>query len=366
MKKKKKIILTLLIFILLWGCSGSGPLKDSRSIVNQYNRYLDGKPKAIDRLMATYIDDDQPQELRAEALRYMIRSRDTESLKLIQGQMRKLEEMEYWSILIIADESAQLNDPKWATIMLTAYSRLHELNKNVQEKILGSIFANMDSQSIPRFIDIYQLSYDHFLQLDEYFAKGLGKFNDETIVPLLVKIINDPKRTLRTREKALKILAQKSEPAFTDALVSLMGNPQTDQMLREFSFNVLDVTKDEEILLALLDFLNKSKSREQKMLSSALDALGSFSDPKIIPSLLYISTHESFPYDMRKKALDALLKFNKQEIYIALIDAFDNPANLVFWPYISDAVKKSGHADLYQLMEKKAFHLFYEFRGGAE
>jgi HEAT repeat protein len=363
---KKNILLTLFILILLGGCSGSGPLKDSRSIVNQYNRYLDGKPKAIDRLMATYIDKDQPQELRTEALRYMIRSRDPESLKLIQGQMRKLEEMEYWSILVIADESAQLNDPRWATIMLTAYSRLHELNKNVQEKILGSIYANMDTQSIPRFIDIYQLSYDHLLQLDDYFAKGLGKYDDETIVPLLIKIINDPKRNLRTREKALKILAQKNEPAFTEALVRLIGNPQTDQMLREFSFNVLDLTKDEEILLALLDFLNRSKDREQRMLSSALDALGSFSDPKIIPSLHYITTHDSFPYDMRKKALDALLEFKSPTVLTDLIHAFDNPVNLIFWPYVSEAVKKSGNAELYQLMEKKAFHLFHEFRGGAE
>ncbi len=363
---KKNIILALIILIMLWGCSGSGPLKDSRSIVNQYNRYLNGKPNAIDRLMATYLDEDQPQELRAEALRYMIRSRDPESLKLIQRQMLKLDEMEYWSLLIIADETAQLNDPKWATVMLTAYAKLHELNKNLQEKILGSIFANMDTQSIPQFIDIYQLSYDHFLQLDEYFAKGLGKFNDETIVPLLIRIINDPKRNLRTREKALKILAQKNEPAFTEALVSLMGNPQTDQMLREFSFNVLDVTKDEDILLALLDFLNRSKNREQKMLSTALDALDSFSDPKIIPSLQYISTHETFPYDMRKKALDALIKFNKPEIYKDLIASFDNPANLVFWPYVSDAVKKSGNAELYQMMEKKAYLLFHDFRGGEE
>jgi|GEM_PF-1389887 len=363
---KKNSILTLLILIMLWGCSGSGPLKDSRSIVNQYNRYLDDKPNALNRLMATYIDEDQPQELRAEALRYIIRSRDPESLKLIQSQLRKMEEMEYWSILIIADESAQLNDPKWAIIMLTAYSRLHDLNKNVQEKILGSIFANMDSQSIPRFIDLYQTSYDHFLQLDEYFAKALGKYDDETIVPLLIKIINDPKRNLRTREKALKILAEKSEPAFTDALVSLMGNPQTDKMLREFSFNVLDVTKDEEILLALLDFLNRSKDREKRMLSSALDALGSFSDPKIIPSLHYITTRDSFPYDMRKKALDALLEFKRPDVFTALIDAFDNPANLIFWPYVSEAVKKTGNAELYQLMEKKAFHLYLEFRGGAE
>lgn len=361
---KKNSLIYLMIAVFISGCGGSGPLKDSRSIVNQYNRYLEEKPKALDRLISTYADEDQPRELRAEALRYIIRARDPLSLQLVRIELKKPEEMEYWALKIIADETAQLEDPKWANIMINAYSHLLELNKELEEKILGSIFANTDLQSLPRFIDLYQKAYDNFLQLDGYFAKSLGKYDDESIIPVLIRIINDPKRSLRTREKALHILADKNEPAFTEALISLIGDPKTDQMLRDFSFNVLDVTRDEDILLALLEFLNRSKDRHHHMLSGALNALDNFSDPAIIPSLLFITTHDTFPYDLRKKALDALIEFKSTDVLTSLINALEDPQNLIFWPEISDAVRKSGDSRIYQLMEKKALDLHLSFQGG--
>ncbi len=361
---KKQYLIYLCIAVVLAGCSGSGPLKDSRSIVNQYNRYLESKPKALDRIIATYKDEEQPQELRAEALRYIIRSKDPLSYQLIQSQLKKPETVEYWALEIIADESAQLNDPKWAGIMMNAYARLMDLRFKLEEKMLGSIFANADLQSLPRFLDLYQKSYDHFLKLDDYFAKSLGKYDDDSIVPVLLKIINDPKRSLRTRERALHILAKKNEPAFTEALIELMGNPHTDQMLREFSFNVLDVTKDEEILLALLEFLDRSKERHNQMLSSALNVLDNFSDPAVIPSLQFIATGETFPYTLRKKALDGLIAFKSPEVLLFLINALEAPHNLIFWSDIASAVQKSGDPGLYQAMEKKALKLHLDFRGG--
>ncbi len=363
---KKKSLLYLMLALFLMSCGGSGPLKDSRAVVNQYNRYLEEKPNALDRLIVTYVDEEQPQELRAEALRYIIRARDPLSLQLIRNELKKPEEVEYWALIIIADESAQLNDPKWAVVMVNAYSRLLGLNKTLEEKILGSIFANSDLQTLPRFLDVYQKAYDHFLQLDEYFAKSLGKYDDESIVPVLVRIINDPKRSLRTRERALHILADKNEPAFTEALTSLVGDPQTDQMLREFSFNVLDVTQDEEILLALLEFLNRNKDRQHRMLSGALNALENVSDPALIPSLMFITTHETFPYDLRKKSLTSLTDFDSTEVLIALIDALDEPQNLIFWPEISRAVRESGDSQIYQRMEKKALELHFRFQGGEQ
>jgi HEAT repeat protein len=363
---KTKYLMVLVLAGFLAGCSGSGPLKDSRAIVNQYNRYLEEKPKALDRIIATYVDDEQAQELRAEALRYIIRSRDPLAYRLIQSQLKKPQTMEYWALEIIADETAQLNDPKWGTLMMNAYSALMDLRINLEKKILGSIFANTDLQSLPRFLDLYQKSYDHFLQLDDAFAKSLGKYDDDGIVPVLLKIINDPKRSLRTRERALQILADKNEPAFTEALIKLMGDPQTDQMLREFSFNVLDLTQDEEILLALLKFLDRSKERHNHMLNSALAVLEDFSDPAIIPSLRLIATDDNFPYHLRKKAVDGLIAFESPEELMFLIQALEEPHNLIFWTDIATAVRKSGDPDLYQAMEKTALALHRDFQGGAE
>ncbi|RKY51301.1 MAG: hypothetical protein DRP86_01740 [Candidatus Neomarinimicrobiota bacterium] len=363
---KKQYLMFLVLAGFLAGCSGSGSLKDSRAIVNQYNRYLEEKPKALDRIIATYEDDEQAQELRAEALRYIIRSRDPLAYRLIQSQLKKPETLEYWALEIIADETAQLNDPKWGVLMMDAYSTLMNLRINLEKKILGSIFSNTDLQSLPRFLDLYQKSYDHFLQLDDTFAKSLGKYDDDGIVPVLLKIINDPKRSLRTRERALKILAEKNEPAFTEALIALMGDPRTDQMLREFSFNILDVTQDEKILLALLKFLDRSKERDNLMLNSALTVLDDFSDPAIIPSLRFIATDENFPYYLRKKALDGLIAFKSPEELMFLIQSLEEKHNLIFWMDIATAVRKSGDPDLYQAMEKTALALHRDFQGGAE
>jgi hypothetical protein len=64
--------------------------------------------------------------------------------------------------------------------------------------------------------------------------------------------------------------------------------------------------------------------------------------------------------------VDGLIAFESPEELMFLIQALEEPHNLIFWTDIATAVRKSGDPDLYQAMEKTALALHRDFQGGAE
>lgn len=351
---KKNITLFLLLTVLTFsGCSAPNVLSE-KELANHYDRYLNGKISSIDNITLTYQNADTPLELRLTALEYMIRSNDPQAMQVLKNELQNAETMDPAILMKICDEVVLQKNSEWSQIMMIAYKKYIEQSFAIQDKMLTAIGATSSVRHLARYLEMYQFAHENLYKVDSYFSEYLGKFKDDAIVPILINIVNDPKRDIRLREQAIKILAEKNDPRIATVLTQLLGSPQSDLMIRDFAFNVMDHSTDEKLLLSLLDFMQRNKDRENKMMQTIISALGDYSNPAIIPSLQYIYKTITFPLELRQNALSGLLRFNTPAVLEELIRSTSETSQYYFWPEISKAVASNGNIELRQLMEELA------------
>ncbi len=348
--------LCLLCFLFLFSsCFMSSVIKTQPDFERYYNRYQNGKIKNIDKLVATYHDEKLPENTRLTALKYIILTKDPAGSqlisKLLDNQALTLKPEE---VKMMLEALLQLKDPAFTPLLMRVYMTYLTYHMEVQNRILDILYASADPNRIANFLDMYERSQEAYLKLDQNMTRVLGKFGDDSVVPVLISIVNNPKANMKLRESAIQMLAKKDNPALAQTLTDLLGTPDNDLMIRDFAFNVLETGQDEKILLALLNFMQNNKDREYKMMQTVMEAISNYDNPAVIPSLLYIIKTPSFRKILRDQAVTSILKFNRPDVLDQMMDIFSSLNDYQYWPQLSEAVAATGNIELRQKLEKLA------------
>ncbi|HDR05126.1 MAG TPA: HEAT repeat domain-containing protein [Candidatus Marinimicrobia bacterium] len=362
--KNKTILWIFFSALLLTGC-GTSQISTEKEAAKYYNLYLEGKTEAINNLSLAFLDTEgTPPTVRKAALRYMVRSGDAQARAALLKYASDQKVPEPDILQTLSDEIAAQKAVSWTPLALKMYKAYMDQSFQLQNSMLGAIYESSGAAQITQMIEVYEYTRSNLNVVDENISRLLGKFDDQAVIPLLINIVNDPKKNIRVRETALLLLSEKNDPRIADVLTKLLGDPKQELMIRDFAFNVLETGSDEKILLALLEFLQRNKAKENKMMAAITEALGNYGNPAIIPSLQFIYENLSFPYQLREEALSALIKFDNRDVLEFLIIKTYETGQYYFCEAVSDAVSKSGNRELRQMMEIAALQDQMKRSGG--
>ena len=348
----RKLLFLLSILVILTACvSSKGVLFDKVSMQRYYDSYLEGSSPDLNRIILTYMDEETNANLRLDALSYLVRSKDPRANQIVANKLNKPLELNIAELNIILNTIYKYPDPRWTKQMMKAYVALMNSHMRHQNTILEFIYENMGKDQIPNFLNVYQKSQEAYLSIDLSLSKTLGKFDDKAVVPLLIKIVNNPKADIKLRSTALQMLKNKNHPDIAKALTKLLSSPDEGLMIRDFTFNVLENHNDEKIMLALLEFLKNNKDKEYMMMQNVMELLEEYKDPNIIPTLHFIFENPTLREDLREQAFASLLEFSRDDVLFRLIHSVSKQDDYKYWPELSKAVAKSSNISLRQEME---------------
>lgn len=181
-----------------------------------------------------------------------------------------------------------------------------------------------------------------FSGVGESLTKLMGSMSDDRVIPILIAIAKDSNAKLPIRSLALEILGKKRHPLITDTFIEMLNDPMRQFEIRDFALKAIGDIKEEKVILALLETLNKSREEYFNLVEVLTRALGDYSDPAVIPALVAISKDDSYPLNIRKKALSALIKFKSNEAFDQLVPMMEIPENYVLFDEMSKMAAELG------------------------
>jgi len=350
--KYSAILLAASLF--LTACGGSA-LKNADSMERYLTRYQNGKEENIEALVRSYENPDLNRDLRLKALEYIVESKDPFMWTLMDQKLKDPLSLSPDEIKVMIKVMADSRDPEFTPLLMRTYMIYMNTHMSYQNQILEALYATTGKEQLRNYLELYQRSKEAYLSLDANLNRTLGKFDDPTVVPLLMSIAQNPKNNIKIREEAMRMLSEKNTPELAKVLTTMLGEPENELMIRDFAFNVLeDDALDEKLLLSLTEFIQRNKEREHKMMETVIDVLGDYRNPAVIPTLLHIYRTGAYARDLKDQAVKALIDFNRIDLLEQMVETMSDKKDYYYWPLISDAVSALEAVELRQKMEEIA------------
>ena len=167
-------------------------------------------------------------------------------------------------------------------------------------------------------------------------------------MPILTKISRDPFVKLGIRNRALEILGKKDPSQVAGAFAELLGDPETNLEVRDFALNTMKGVKEENLILALLQTYRTGKDQYYNILNTLLEALGEFDDPEIRRAVEEIAMNDSYPLEIRIKAIDKLSEISDKTVIPSLMPILSDYNQYKLHSAVIQTVKNLGAYNQYE------------------
>ncbi len=342
MTNKFFIVMILGLVALMISCAPTTPTVEPKEIEKLRVDYNRGKIEKIEDLIAIYKDPLQPIETRIAALQALGQTQHPDALKIMYDFMNQSVGVNY--ALLTATASVLMDNPTPENVqamvngLVGAQKKYTEFRTNVMRKLEG-----LDvSLQIEQLLNLFQAEKENYAMMEESLTKLMGSMSDDRVIPILIAIAKDSNAKLPIRSLALEILGKKRHPLITDTFIEMLNDPVRQFEIRDFALKAIGDIKEEKVILALLETLNKSREEYFNLVEVLTRAIGDYSDPAVIPALVAISKDDSYPLNIRKKALSALIKFKSNEAFDQLVPMMEIPENYVLFDEMSKMAAELG------------------------
>jgi len=176
----------------------------------------------------------------------------------------------------------------------------------------------------------------------------LGALGTDEVVPILTQISRDPFVKLGIRNRALEILGKKDPSQVAGAFAELLGDPETNLEVRDFALNTMRGVKEESLVLALLQTYRTGKDQYYNILNTLLEALGEFDDPEIRKAVIEIAMNDSYPLEIRIKAIEKLADISDKSVVPSLMPILSDYNQYKLHPAVIQTVKNLGAYDIFE------------------
>jgi len=187
-------------------------------------------------------------------------------------------------------------------------------------------------------------------------TQQLGALDSDQVIPVLTAIAKDPNVRLGVRNKAVKTLGKKSPEDVATAFAELLGDPNTNLEVREFAINTMAGVKQENLIIALLNTYKTGKHQYHTLLNTMLEALGEFNEPEVKLAVVEIASNEDYPIDIRKKAIDNLGAFKDPRVIPKILPILEKRENYVYYDNILDMVYMLGEEKVWAEQVRRMAH----------
>lgn len=310
--------------------------------------YQNGDVQALEEMIQIYNDEDQHIKARIEAGRMLANTQHPMALNAIAKMVETTSAVDF-SFLKSSIEMLALfrENPKASFAMVESMHILEERTNNLHLTIAENLNKVRTKDQILVLLDLYEIAKANMNRTEGLLAKILGGLNSDQVIPVLTAIAKDPNVRLGIRNKAVQILGKKSPEDVAKAFAELLGDPNTNLEVREFAINTMAGVKQENLILALLDTYKSGKSQYYSLLNTMLSALGEFNEPEVKLAVIEIASSEDYPIDIRKKAIDNLGAFKDPSVIPKILSVLEDKKNYVYYDNILDMIYVLGEEKIW-------------------
>ena len=326
-------------------------------IENLSTAFSEGKLQALEEMIAIYNDTNQPYDVRMAAGRALAETQHPTALNALSETVGEAAALDVSFMIGSIELLAQFrDDPRAADAMVNAMNKVEEKTNSLQLALVKNLNKVRTKDQVLALLDLYEVSRSNFNRTEKLLTETLGALGTDEVVPILTKISRDPFVKLGIRNRALEILGKKDPSQVAGAFAELLGDPETNLDVRNFALDTMTGVKEENLILALLQTYRTGKDQYYNILNTLLEALGEFDDPEIRRSVEEIAMNDSYPLEIRMKAIDKLSEISDQSVIPLLMPVLSDYNQYKLHAPIIQAVRNLGGYDQYkQEIKRRTF-----------
>ena len=358
MRKYSQVAL-LMIFFCFEGCAtikkifpGDESSLDDISfelIENLSTAFSEGKLQALEEMIAIYNDSNQPFDVRMAAGKALAATQHPTALNALSEAVSDAAALDVSFMIGSIELLAQFrDDPRAADAMVNAMNNVEEKTNSLQLALVQNLNKVRTKDQVMALLDLYEVSRNNFNRTEKLLTETLGALGTDEVVPILTKISRDPFVKLGIRNRALEIFGKKDPSQVAGAFAELLGDPETNLEVRDFALNTMKGVKEENLILALLQTYRTGKDQYYNILNTLLEALGEFDDPEIRRAVEEIAMNDSYPLEIRIKAIDKLSEISDETVIPYLMPILSDYNQYKLHTAVIQTVKNLGAYNQYE------------------
>ena len=126
--------------------------------------------------------------------------------------------------------------------------------------------------------------------------------------------------------------------------------------MRDFALNTMRGVKEESLVLALLQTYRTGKDQYYNILNTLLEALGEFDDPEIRKAVIEIAKNDSYPLEIRSKAIEKIADISDKSVVPSLLPILSDYNQYKLHAPVIKTVKDLGaYPDYEQEIHRRTF-----------
>ena len=358
MKTIKHIFVFLLFLFFLNSCSTIKRFLPSQKsdddisyelIENLSTAFSDGKLQALEEMIAIYNDTNQPYDVRMAAGVALAETQHPTALNALSDAVGEAAALDVTFMIGSIELLAQFrDDPRAADAMISAMNKVEEKTNELELSLVRNLNKVRTKDQVMALLDLYEVSRSNFNRTEKLLTETLGALGTDEVVPILTQISRDPFVKLGIRNRALEILGKKDPSQVAGAFAELLGDPETNLEVRDFALNTMRGVKEESLVLALLQTYRTGKDQYYNILNSLLEALGEFDDPEIRKAVIEIAMNDSYPLEIRIKAIEKLADISDKSVVPSLMPILSDYNQYKLHPAVIQTVKNLGAYDIFE------------------
>jgi len=366
MKKAKLIICLVSTLILFEGCSAIKRfLPDRKSnndisyelIENLSTAFSEGKLQALEEMIAIYNDTNQPYDVRMAAGVALAETQHPTALNALSEAVGEAAALDVTFMIGSIELLAQFrDDPRAADAMISAMNKVEEKTNELELSLVKNLNKVRTKDQVMALLDLYAVSRSNFNRTEKLLTETLGALGTDEVVPILTQISRDPFVNLGIRNRALEILGKKDPTQVAGAFAELLGDPETNLEVRDFALSTMKGVKEENLVLALLQTYRTGKDQYYNILNTLLEALGEFDDPEIRKAVIEIAKNDSYPLEIRIKAIEKLADISDQSVIPSLMPILSDYNQYKLHVAVIETITNLGaYAEFEQEIHRRTF-----------
>ena len=307
-----------------------------------------GKRKSLSTLVDIYLDNNQPQETRLQALKVISEINDPIVIDALQSSVGNASLIDLEIMIKSVETLVKFQQPNSVDSLVLGLANTEKKVMDIREAIINAIGENGTDDEIYTLLELYEVSRSNHARMNKLLTLTLGGMDDDRVIPFLMQIANDQETDIQIRNRAVDILARKESPELVDFFIEMLGDPVTRDKVNEYAMNVLGEFNDERMIFALLEAYQTGKHQYYAMLNTLMKSLGEYKNPAIKPVFIEVAKTDGFPRALRIKAIRGLAEFNDPSTIDEVVEILSYPSNYIYYNEIVTLLKELGVYENYK------------------
>ena len=255
-------------------------------------------------------------------------------------------------IQLLSGSSNVNNDNKGISSTDSLFFYLNEIEEQsmeIRRSILNTTSKKTVNDEVEMLIQLYDVNKRSNVLMNQILSQTLGKIGDNKVIPILMEIAQNNDLPISVRSSSVEILSKKQAPELVAFFVEMLGDPTSKAKVNEFALNVMGDLSEERMIMALLEAYQLGRNKYYSLLTTVMNGLDNFENPKIKSVYKEIANTEDFPSTLRLKAFKGLIRFSEDpETADEIIELLNNPENYEYYQDIITVLKDFGIYNDYQ------------------